>query len=436
MQQSVKILITGSNGECLPPPYGGIMKRCLLHAKEWKDKGAEVSLHIMYKHEDENDLDAGAVYFYDFPKLPDIKLKTFYVLTNFIRNPLLFGSLFFKLLRTWPENRFGLTNLFYAARGVFLDTQVKRLQPDIIVTETASPQSLAAKLVARRQKLPVVLENYAEIQFKADQSGINVADKYAAFYQYLLNNVDLVVPASRHCALGPAKYLKNPAKQVMVYSGINFEIFNQQGLKPKTELRRKFDLPQNKFLIMAVGALRMRKGHDQLFESILSLPSEELNKIIVVLCGMGPVEDLKRKADAMGFPHDSLRVFQGLPEEELAELYAAMDCFCFPSITPRECMGMAMKEAMSVGLPVAAYDTGGIKEAIEDGVNGYLAPTGDRQALAAALIKIMQLAPEARTVMSMRNVEKAHRLFDIKITAGQLYDQLIKLIDSSRMKKT
>jgi len=421
----LEILITGANGDSLPTPYGGIIKRCLLHAKEWKHLGANVRIHIHHKHDHEDDLGAGAQYFYDFNQPPTKSDKLKFVLTSVARHPILFTRLLGTLLWLWPERNASL--LYHAAKGIRLEQEVRRARPDVIITEAGSPQSVCNVVIAQTHHIPLVLENYAEIQFKGANAEQNIAHRFARAWRFLVNHMDRVIPASTHCAKGPSAYLKDLSRIHIVYSGINFAIFSKQRMKSRAELRQSFGLPQDKFLIMAVGALRMRKGHDQLFESVLRLAPQDLANTGVVLCGMGPVDDMRRTAEELGFPKAALAVFQGLSEERLAELYASVDCFCFPSITPRECMGMALKEGMSVGLPVAAYNSGGISEAIEDGVNGYLAPTGDRQALADALTRLMQLPAHERDAMGQRNIDKARRLFDITKTAQELLTDLEQL---------
>ena len=414
----IRILITGDNGESLPPPYGGIIKRCLLHAKQWREQ-ADVFIHIHHHHGREGDLGAGATYFFDYNRPPTKVDKIGFIAKNFFLNSVLFLELFLLQRRLYPV--FDGSLMFYcAARGVLLNRKIKEYRPDVVVTETGGLQSAVALAVAKKNNLPAVLENYAEIQYKSLDDKENIAEKYSALWDYLVNGVDLVVPSSEHCALGPKKYLKDQAKIKIVYSGINFDIFNGQIGNDQAAVRSKFDLPQDRQLVMAVGALRMRKGHDHLFESLLMLSEDKREKITVVLCGMGDIPELKARAAEIGFPDERLKVFQGLSEEDLALLYSAMDCFCFPSITPRECMGMAMKEAMSVGLPIVAYDSGGIKEAIENGVNGILVPRGDKQKLAEAVVELLAISGDRREAMKRNNVEKAQRLFDIKNTASQL----------------
>ena len=426
MEKQLKIIITGDNGECLPPPYGGIPKRCLLHAKIWRELGAKVYMQVHHKHANENDLGARAEYFYDYAKPPTAFDKIFLVLGKFLSRPWLFTRLIFLQLRLDNEAYFG-RYLYCAAKAIILDKKIKDVKPDVIVTETGGLQSLMSLEIGKRNGLPVILENYAEIQFKPDEKNENIAGRQSKLWKYLVNGVDLVVPASKHCTKGPLKYLTDPDKMKVIYSGINFDIFNGRALDDKPAARKKFNLPEEKFLVMAVGALKMRKGHDQLFEAILKIPKEKLKKMAVVLCGMGDIPELRKRAEELNFPADSLFVFQGLTEEDLARLYSSVDCFCFPSITPRECMGMAMKEAMAIGLPIVAYDTGGISEAITPGENGLLAPTGDREALARGNVAMLNMPAEERKRMGQNNIEKARKVFDIKVTAKELLDEIFKL---------
>lgn len=426
----LKILITGDNGPSLPSPFGGIMKHCLLTAREFKKDGHEIALHVYHQHNDEDDLGAGARYFFDFKKQPSQSDKIFFIIKNFFADPAFFLSILKLEYQLLPEYDWSLM-LFCAARAVLLDREIKSFAPDIIVTETAGLKSLVSIEVAKKNHLPVVLENYAEILFRGGSKNENDAPRYAKLWTYLVDNADLVVSTSEHCAQGPHKYIADRSKLRIIYSGISFEAFNKAVTKTKEELRKKFVLPADKNLVMSVGSLRIRKGHDHLFEALLSLSPEERQEIFVVICGMGDREELIAHAKSAGFQEDSFRIFQGLSEADLAELYSAVDCFCFPSITPRECMGLALKEAMAVGLPVAAYDSGGIKEAVEDGVNGYLVPVGDKAALGVVIRRVLSLSGSEKIEMCKRNKIKAGRLFDLRSTSALLIHELETLTINS-----
>jgi glycosyltransferase involved in cell wall biosynthesis len=67
---------------------------------------------------------------------------------------------------------------------------------------------------------------------------------------------------------------------------------------------------------------------------------------------------------------------------DIAAILSSLDVFVSPSVHP-EGFGLSLLEAMASGKPVVATAHGGSLEMIEDGVNGFLVPPGDAEALAA-----------------------------------------------------
>jgi glycosyltransferase involved in cell wall biosynthesis len=66
---------------------------------------------------------------------------------------------------------------------------------------------------------------------------------------------------------------------------------------------------------------------------------------------------------------------------------ACSDLFLLPSAT--ESFGLAALEAMAHGVPVVASRVGGIPEVIRHGVDGYLEPLGDVDAMAARALELL-----------------------------------------------
>ncbi len=74
-------------------------------------------------------------------------------------------------------------------------------------------------------------------------------------------------------------------------------------------------------------------------------------------------------------------------------LLSEADVLVFPSTYRLEAQPLTIVEAMSVGLPVVAYDNGGIRDMVADGRSGVLVPAGDEQALAAAVLRMLGDGP-------------------------------------------
>lgn len=72
----------------------------------------------------------------------------------------------------------------------------------------------------------------------------------------------------------------------------------------------------------------------------------------------------------------------------IENFFAIADVFLFPS--EYESFGVAALEAMSSEVPVVATEGSGLSEVVSDGGTGFLRPVGDSDALADAVIQILQ----------------------------------------------
>jgi glycosyltransferase involved in cell wall biosynthesis len=63
-----------------------------------------------------------------------------------------------------------------------------------------------------------------------------------------------------------------------------------------------------------------------------------------------------------------------------------------------EGLGVSLLQAAASGVPLIASGAGGIPEIIEDGVNGYLVPPRDPEALASAVVRLLEDPEKARSM--------------------------------------
>ena len=108
---------------------------------------------------------------------------------------------------------------------------------------------------------------------------------------------------------------------------------------------------------------------------------------------------------------------------DVRPIIAKSDCIVLPSY--REAMARTLTEALAMEKPVISCDTGGCRTIVDDGVNGYLVPVKDVDALVHAF-ETFKLLPEiSREKMGKSGREKAISEFDEEIVTSQF----IKLID-------
>ena len=107
----------------------------------------------------------------------------------------------------------------------------------------------------------------------------------------------------------------------------------------------------------------------------------------LVICGDGrDREALEARARERGV---EARFTGWLGREQLAAETARADVVALPSLWP-EPFGLAGIEALALGRPVVASDTGGVRDWLEDGLSGRLVPPGDARALADALRELLE----------------------------------------------
>lgn len=106
---------------------------------------------------------------------------------------------------------------------------------------------------------------------------------------------------------------------------------------------------------------------------------------------------------------------------------AAADCVVLPSYyhegTPR-----VLLEAAAMARPIITCDMPGCRDVVVDGETGLLVPPRDAAALAEAMRRMIELAPEARAAMGRRARARAEQVFDERIVA----DRYVAALDAIR----
>lgn len=119
---------------------------------------------------------------------------------------------------------------------------------------------------------------------------------------------------------------------------------------------------------------------------------------------------------------DKVQFVGKIPREKMFEFYSGGDMFVFPGIN--ESLGMVFLEAQSCGLPVVAFDTGGIPEVVCNGETGLLTPLFDQvrfdQSVTALLNdkqkRLEMGAAAARSIRSQHDLEQNYRHLEQLLT--------------------
>lgn len=200
---------------------------------------------------------------------------------------------------------------------------------------------------------------------------------------------------------------------VVVPSGIRLEYFPYRGPRGREE--------EEELRIVFVGRLVANKGPDVAIEAIAEIGDDA--PVALEIVGEGPMRtECEALARSLGV--DGRVSFRG--RQPRAAVLAALeeaDVLVMPSrITATgqaEGLGNVIKEALAVGLEVAATDNGGIPEALPPERRGELVQEGDAAALARRLMEIGQARADwpERSLAGRRWVEET---YDWKVVALKL----------------
>ncbi len=171
-----------------------------------------------------------------------------------------------------------------------------------------------------------------------------------------------------------------------------------------------------------VGNFVALKGHVYSLDAlrtILTFNTFNKDRFRLHFFGMGPLEGtIKEKVVNMGLNDNVL--FHGHCSRD--EVFSSIDIMLLPSIV--EGLGMVNVEATECGIPICAFDVGGVGEIIEHGKTGLLSKVKDSFSMAGNVISLVE-----NPSFALKLVQEAQRkilnMFDIPSEGALIKSSLI-----------
>jgi alpha-maltose-1-phosphate synthase len=151
------------------------------------------------------------------------------------------------------------------------------------------------------------------------------------------------------------------------------------------------DPPAEEFNVLFAGAVGLRKGVPYLLQAFAALKHPHKHLHIA-----GAVQEDLRPVLAK-LPHEQVTYLGSLPQPALAALMSRSHVLVLPSI--EEGLALVQAQAMACGCPVLASTNTGAEDLFTDGVEGFIVPIRDPQALTA---RLQQLADDPHLQQQMR----------------------------------
>jgi glycosyltransferase involved in cell wall biosynthesis len=224
----------------------------------------------------------------------------------------------------------------------------------------------------------------------------------------------------------PSRWLADCARQsalfrdreiVTIKTGCNLEVFHP---RERDACRKVLDIPQDKLVILA-GATSLGgqwKGSDLLAEAVNKLSHlQPPSSFEVILFGEGG-NDLEKV-----FPCRVRNLGRVRSKLLMSMLYSAADVFVAPSRL--ENLANSVLEAMSCGTPCVAFSVGGMPDAIDHGVNGYLATPYDTDDFAAGILAMMTRGDQQHRIAAREKMEREFSADGQALQYRALYESIL-----------
>ncbi|MCJ8283609.1 MAG: glycosyltransferase family 4 protein, partial [Rivularia sp. ALOHA_DT_140] len=200
--------------------------------------------------------------------------------------------------------------------------------------------------------------------------------------KFRLSFADLIITSSEYSKIEIVSLGINPKKNSVLSPGIDRDKFQ---ISYSNEQSDKKDSKH----ILCVANYIPRKGIIYLIEALSHLRKEYL---ILHLVGnrknnSSYYKKLNNTVEKLNIT-ERVIFHDGADQENLKKLYASADIFVLPSL--KETFGIVFLEAMHHGLPIVTTNVSAMPELIEEGRNGFLVPPSDSQALAQAILRLIE----------------------------------------------
>ncbi|MBP7653414.1 glycosyltransferase family 4 protein [Candidatus Dependentiae bacterium] len=205
-----------------------------------------------------------------------------------------------------------------------------------------------------------------------------------------------------------------------IYSGIDTDNFKIPDEQKKNEIRKKFFISENNFVIGEVAKLWEGKGHKTIIKSVKYLKSK-IPELKVLFIGEGYLQDELELIVKQNGLSDTI-IFTGFVEN-VHDFTSILDISLL--ISDFEGMGRVILESMICEVPVIATAVGGIIDIIKNNETGILIEPANPEMLAEKILMLYN-NPELGAYL----VKNAKKRLNTEFTAKEMVNQINEIYRS------
>ncbi|MBT9766562.1 MAG: glycosyltransferase family 4 protein [Anaerotignum faecicola] len=251
--------------------------------------------------------------------------------------------------------------------------KIKKLNLDIVHTQTEFPLGFLGKLVSTTEGIPMVhtyhtmYEDYVHYIGGGHIISKNMAREFSS--AFCNTAMAVIAPTHKTEQLLSGYGVTKPIS--IIPTGINTAHFRKENFDAAEilALRESLGLKADTPVIISIGRIAKEKSIDVVISALPKL-IEKLPEVQMVIVGEGnEIENLRNFAESLGVGAHVMFT-GGKPWDEIGKYYQLGNVFCSASVS--ETQGLTFAEAMAGGIPVVAKKDECIENIITDGETGML----------------------------------------------------------------
>jgi len=268
----------------------------------------------------------------------------------------------------------------------------------------------------------------------------NFSNRIKKFYNSVMVRAHLVIAGSNfifsHINENYGDFFSNKKRKLLVvFRGINTNYFNSQKILPSkiNKFSKQYGIDRNKFIILLPGRLTFWKGQKVFIEALKLLVEQDNSPhfVGIILGGDQGRNVYKKQLLNLVEKYRLNKIIKFIDHcEEMPVAYRIANIVCSCSVEP-EAFGRVSVEAQSMGVPIIASDIGGSTETIVKDKTGFLFKSGDSNALANAIIMLMNKDYNSLKSIGFEGRKNILKKFDVDKMCHTTFTEYNKLIELS-----
>ncbi len=246
----------------------------------------------------------------------------------------------------------------------------------------------------------------------------------ARMMRRVLLGADLVIAAGTYPLAEAQRCAGQSLPHIVIPPGVDPERFRPLAEADRTQARVDLGLSESGPLVVGASRLVPRKGFHRLIAAAQRIAPHHRGLSVAIAGGGRELARLERLAQRCD-DDVSVRLLGRLNDDDFARLVGAADVFAVPCRDrwrgwEQEGFGMVFLEAGAAGVAVVAGDSGGVTDAVVDGVTGLVVSRPVRTAAVASAVDHLLRSPALAHELGQAARARAVAEFDYNVLAARL----------------